>query len=358
MKKFQRVYIEITDYCGLSCAFCPNSNRFFQESESIDINSKKTAFLAQRSVFKPKMPSLITPTPSTPNNIALNLATLSPASSNLNINTISSYRGIMPLDMFESICAQISNKARRVCLHLLGDPLSVRNLDKYVAILDRYKLQIDLVTTGLFLCKSHFDMLTSPPFVQVSFSLSAFFTNQSRLHKTHLIRILEFCRYKIDKDSPTFINLRLHSNDISQKSSYFKDMLGEIALFFGIKSHEIECMISNGKVRLANKVLLVPKQSFEWELNTSREQKASRKQHRNIKTTRFCHGAHEQIGILSNGDVVPCCIDYASKASFGCIRDKSLDEILESNEFIEFKNKLELGIPASKLCENCGYAKQ
>lgn len=319
MKQFQRVYIEITDYCGLSCAFCPNSTRLKAS-----------------------------------NDIAL----LKIDSKNI-LDAKALYRGVMPIDMFESICAQIYNKTRRVCLHLLGDPLSVRNLNEYIAILDGYKLQVDLVTTGLFLRKSHFDMLISPPFVQVSFSLSAFFANKSKLNKTHLIRILEFCRYKVSRNSTIFINLRLHSNDISQNSNAFKDMLREISVFFGIKPNQIESILPNGKVRLANKVLLVPKQSFEWKLNNySIDRNEVVKREHSKHGVRFCHGAHEQIGILSNGNVVPCCIDYDGNASFGCIKDISLNEILNSSKFIEFKNKLELGMPASKLCQSCGYVKR
>ncbi|MCX2716709.1 radical SAM/SPASM domain-containing protein [Helicobacter sp. MIT 21-1697] len=292
MKLFEKVYIELSDYCALSCGFCPS-------------------------------------------------------------HTLSKRRGIMDLALFESICAQIEGKTRRVCLHLLGDPLSVQHFEMYVKILKNYHLKVDLVTTGLFLRKKHFELLTQEPFVQVSFSLSAFLANPHQLKKAHLRRILDFCAFNIHLQSPIFVNLRFHSNDISHQEKYFVQMLSEIGAYFDLS----DITLGQERVKLGKKVFLNPTHSFDWEIqkdtfaplatldNTSSQYSAKP----------LCYGAQKQIGILSNGELVPCCIDYNAQASFGNLKEQSLVDILDSQAFVEFALSLQKGHIPCELCRKCGY---
>lgn len=313
MKRFEKVYIEITDYCALRCAFCPNSQRIYNSNP------------------------LSTPIATSPNNM----------------------RGIMDIDLFKSLCAQLTGKTRRVCLHLLGDPLSVPNLANYITILKAYHLKVDLVTTGLFLRENDFSLLINPPFVQVSFSLSAFIANPMRLHNKHLENILSFCHYNVAHKSPIFINLRLHSNDFAANSPHLDTILHAISKHFKLSYLESTRLKSTERVKLASKVFLVPTRSFEWSRKNSSPSESLDSTQDNVgkglRSGRFCHGTHSQIGILSNGHVVPCCIDYEGAASFGSLRTQNLHEILTSNRFIEFRHKLAMGKPASTLCAQCGY---
>lgn len=137
--RFEKVYIELSDFCGLKCGFCPSVSR--------------------DKILK---------------------------------------RGVMELELFERICAQVVGKARRVCLHILGDPLAVENLLSYVEILKKYKLKVDLVSTGLFLKENMFAFLLQAPFMQVSFSLSAFLANTHALSDRHLHMILSFVRINLE----------------------------------------------------------------------------------------------------------------------------------------------------------------
>ncbi|RDU73115.1 radical SAM/SPASM domain-containing protein [Helicobacter aurati] len=318
MKRFEKIYIELTDYCGLCCGFCPNSRRIQPYSWQAAEN-----------------PHVISSLKGSEEN-----------------NKGQSLRTIMPLSLFQSLCEQITGKTRRVCLHILGDPLSIHNLVEYIEILRFYKLQVDLVTTGLFLRQSDFAMLTAYPFVQISFSLSAFLANPNRLHDIHLQRIFAFCDYNLMQESPIFINLRLHNKDIASNSPYFREILRNIASHFNIPHENVFNQIYK-RVRLAKKTLLVATRSFEWIRKDSINDVLSD----GVKTKprRFCHGAYSQIGILCNGDVVPCCIDYSGAACFGSIKTQKLHQILTSKVFQEFKHKLGIGEPASSLCEKCGY---
>lgn len=364
---FEKVYIEISDYCALSCSFCPRSS-YTQQKD------------------------------------------------------------IMDIALFKNICAQLEGRAKRVCLHILGDPLSVKDFKRYLEILRAHRLRVDLVTTGLFLRKNHFSLLLQKPLWQIAFSLSAFIANPTLLKDIHLRNILDFCHAHIalksdanieSKDSITlhtrpFINLRFHCNDISEQNARFIYILKEILHFFGqcIKADSIKMMTDSSslmsfknhfsdfiitentarvgqfdikaidmiepiitalkagmRVRLAPKILLVPTHSFEWRISPHNnvsfnkdkiqnlslkarkiDMAKSKQYHKNL-----CYGAQKQFGILSDGKVVPCCMDYAAEASFGSLKEQSLSKIIESKSFLHFGEMLKNGQSPCELCDKCGY---
>lgn len=94
------------------------------------------------------------------------------------------------------------------------------------------------------------------------------------------------------------------------------------------------------------KVFLVPTKSFEWHIDGDFPLKSQ-----SIK----CYGASKQIGILSDGRVVPCCIDYEGRSAFGYLQEGSLDGILNSQKFRDFAQSLRSGQAPCDLCKKCGY---
>ncbi|TLD95750.1 radical SAM/SPASM domain-containing protein [Helicobacter jaachi] len=310
MKQFQKIYVEITDYCALNCGFCPSGGR-------------------------------------------------------------KSRRGQMDLELFRQICTQIQGKTKRVCLHILGDPLSARDFEHYAKTLAHFGLKVELVTTGLFLHKQHFAMLSRPPFVQVCFSLSAFVANPCVLTMQHLEQILYFCAFNLEQNSPIFINLRLHEGDMHKPLA--QDILARIYRFFHVREDEM----TQGRIRLGKKVLLIFTRVFEWEQvfekerrdmanvralkvykAKARETKQPLQESKPFSKTQdsiLCYGASGQIGILSNGELVPCCIDYEGRASFGNVRERDIKSMLDSINFRHFASMLKQGKAPCELCQKCGY---
>ena len=209
-----------------------------------------------------------------------------------------------------------------------------------------------MVTTGLFLKERDFEILLHEPFVQISFSLSAFLANPQQLTMKHLRRILTLCERHIQKNANPFINLRFHQNDVKQGSEGFNVMIEAISAFFGISFFEIQHKLSAGnRIRLARKILLNPTISFEWEQDCIKEKNI---QHLPNKKP-LCYGTLKQCGVLSNGELVPCCIDYAGRASFGNVKERSVKEILESKAFVDFGTLLKNGVAPCEICCKCGY---
>ena len=73
--------------------------------------------------------------------------------------------------------------------------------------------------------------------------------------------------------------------------------------------------------------------------------------------THSCYGLRDQIGVLSDGSVVPCCLDAEGRINLGNIFETPLDEILNSPRAKALKESFEKRKITEELCCHCGYAK-
>ena len=72
----------------------------------------------------------------------------------------------------------------------------------------------------------------------------------------------------------------------------------------------------------------------------------------------FCHALRNQIGILSDGTVVPCCLDSEGRINLGNIYNSTLDEILSTEKAKSLYNGFSEHKAVFELCRSCGFAKR
>ena len=283
--RFDRIYIELSDICALSCSFCPHSE------------------------YK-------------------------------------SRRGVMSVELFEEILRQITIPKRLtklVHLHILGDPLAVKNLDVYLGLLSRYGLVVDLVTSGKFLDSWDWDMLLKPPVHQIAFSLSAFWDAPQRFDANHLERILEFCAYHREIGSEVFVHLRVQDKDRWHlEQSIIAKTIAE--------SRESKWLDSDDVwARIDYKVFCTITRHHRWREDSKLGIES--------RDRLFCYGATRQLGILSNGVVVPCCMDCFGEIGLGDLHTQSLGEILDSTLYRNIVAGFRQGVAYHPKCQRCDYVR-
>ena len=70
----------------------------------------------------------------------------------------------------------------------------------------------------------------------------------------------------------------------------------------------------------------------------------------------FCYGLRDQIGVLCDGTVVPCCLDHEGDLALGNLHETTLDAILETPRAKAIYEGFRKGKAAEELCRKCGYA--
>ncbi|MCQ2876178.1 SPASM domain-containing protein [Helicobacter pylori] len=278
-KLFKKIYIELSDICGLQCSFCPN-----------------------------------------PKNI----------------------RGVMPLELFEKVCKEAAPLTPMITLHVLGDPCKLKNLNRYLSTAKRFSLKVDLVTSGVYL--HDFETLLQDAIYQISISLDAGLDNHNKLNQHRYIqKILEFCRYKCEKNSEVFLNLRIQDSTLDKHQNLIKPFLESFECV------SLEVLKSQGRARLFKKSFLNIQKTFKWpNLNAPNPLNQEPK-------IPYCYGLIKQIAILSNGVVVPCCMDTQAHINLGDLNHMPLKDILNSQKAMAIKTHFLKGEALELLCKNCSY---
>ena len=70
----------------------------------------------------------------------------------------------------------------------------------------------------------------------------------------------------------------------------------------------------------------------------------------------FCYALRNQIGVLVDGTVVPCCLDHNGDIVLGNLFEQDLDEILSSPRARAIYEGFSQHKATEALCQSCGYA--
>lgn len=248
----------------------------------------------------------------------------------------------MPLELFEKVCKEAAPLTQMITLHVLGDPCKLKNLNRYLSTAKRFSLKVDLVTSGVYLCD--FEALLQDVIYQISISLDAGLDHHNKLNQHRYIqKILEFCRYKCEKNSEVFLNLRIQDSTLDKHQNLIKPFLESFECV------SLETLISQGRVRLFKKSFLNIQKTFKWpNLNDQNPLNQESK-------IPYCYGLIKQIAILSNGVVVPCCMDTQAHINLGDLNHTPLKDILSSQKAMAIKTHFLKGEALELLCKNCSY---
>lgn len=235
----------------------------------------------------------------------------------------------MNLDVFQKAAAESSLHTRLIALHILGDPLLIENLEDYLNIAAKYHLSVELTTSGAHLHKNK-NALFHRAIKQVNFSLDAI-VGLDNFKQKILREIVNFCFHKPD----IFINFRIQKQ---RKEAILLDYLKQYFTF----------QLNGQKyLRIAPKIFIDFREVFSWNGNNQSVVENTKKP--------ACYGLIHQIGILSNGVVVPCCIDVNGIINLGNIKTQSLKSILHSAYARELRQSFLTHKIKEPLCQHCDY---
>lgn len=103
--------------------------------------------------------------------------------------------------------------------------------------------------------------------------------------------------------------------------------------------------------RLADNLYLEFDRKFQWP-DAGKERVGEDGQ----KAQLYCKALTKQIGILSDGSFVPCCLDHDGDVILGNLFRQSLEEILSSPRALAMTEAFKHHAASEKLCQNCESA--
>ena len=288
MKRFKKVYIEITNICNLDCNFCPKTKR------------------------TPKM---------------------------------------LSLDEFRYIIKEIKPYSDYVYFHLMGEPFLNRELGQFLVICDECGIKVNITTNGTLINEVKDLLISAPALRQVNFSLSSFEANENIEELDEYVgKISDFILMAV-KENRIISSLRLWNLDSDMlKGSNSKNLAilsileKQLNLDFSLKDK----LQTTNQIKLREKVYLNMAEKFDWpDLNKEY-----------LSDVVFCYGLRDQIGVLVDGTVVPCCLDSEGDIGLGNIYKTNLKDILESERAKKIYEGFSNRCAVEDLCKRCPYAKR
>lgn len=279
MKRFRKIYLEISNICNLKCHFCPGTKRPLRR---------------------------------------------------------------MSEEQMAKILPKLFPYTDYLYFHLMGEPLGHPELKRFLQMAKETGFKVILTTNGTLLSKKQ-EMLLDPLALphKVNISLHAFEANDLAISFEDYLR--EALAFGKAAEGKMIVVYRLwNQGGEDDKNDAILSKMKEVFSKEWVKEKH--------GIRIGEKIYVEHGDKFEWPDLSAEVQSHAEKE----KT--FCYGLRDQMGILCDGSVVPCCLDHEGDILLGNIFEDDLETILSSERATRIYQGFLQGKAPEELCRRCGYA--
>lgn len=256
----------------------------------------------------------------------------------------------MKIETFSKILDQIKMHTDYIYFHVKGEPFLHPEIDSFLDLSYERGFKVNVTTNGTLINTVKKKILMKPSIRQINFSLHSFDGNEMNISKDEYIgNIISFVKEAI-KNTEMLISFRLwnvekDNEDKVEKNRYILERIEEA---FSLPYKIEEKIIPGRGVKVFDRVYLNQDYKFQWPGLNEKEDNSSS----------FCHGLRNQVGILVDGTVVPCCLDGEGIINLGNIHQVDFSEIVESDRANNIFNGFSKRKVVEELCRKCGYKKR
>lgn len=246
----------------------------------------------------------------------------------------------MPLRRFRVLAGRLKGHVKYLYLHVMGEPLLHPRLGEILAAAAELGFRVCLTSNGTLLGEKGGSVLDADGVHKVSISLHSAEGNGFTNLGPYLSDVWDFAVRAAD--AGIICALRLWNTGGAEERN------GEILTFLAEK---LGCwplelpQLRADSWKLKEYLYLEKAEKFDWpDLNAPET------------GTRFCLGLREQIAVLCDGTVVPCCLDHEGDVPLGNLLETELSDILGGVRARELYRGFSERRPAEALCRRCGFA--
>ena len=233
-------------------------------------------------------------------------------------------------DEFKTIINKIKNHTQEIYMHILGEPLMHPNIIEFINYANEENLLVNITTNGYLIEK-----LTN---VNNIHRLNISIHSYNEKYKVNLEEYLNNVFNTIDSlKKNTFVSIRLWVKNKNTK--YILDYINNRY------NTNITTIEENTKTKITNNLIIDTFHEFIWpNLNNNYYNEVGK-----------CYGLINHIGILSDGTIVPCCLDAEGIINLGNIFQDNLDNILNQELVTTMIKNFKEGHKCQELCKHCNF---
>ena len=239
---------------------------------------------------------------------------------------------------FSFVLERLSGRARYLYYHLMGEPLSHPDLPLFLRMAAEHGFLSVLTTNGTLL-SARGETLLAAPLHKVSVSLHSLEDRPTSLRRGYLEEVAAFAEAAAARGVITVFRLWNLGCDGGLNEEVLSFLRGRL---------DGDWAKNTRGFRIRDKIHVEYGERFAWPDMSAPDGGA----------TVFCHALSDHVGVLSDGSVVPCCLDGDGFLTLGNIFESSLEEILASSRAKAMKEGFASRCASEPLCRRCGYARR
>lgn len=248
----------------------------------------------------------------------------------------------MTPDNFSVVARKLRAYTEYIYLHVMGEPTLHPQLDKILDICEKLEYKVVITTNGTLLEKTGKLLLESSSLHKVNISVHALEANSGIDFDDYLNTCFDFAEKLSEKGKICVLRLWNLDGGLSQK---VQNSLNEKILSVLNEKFPDTFTENTRGFRIRPRLFLEFDKRFEW--RTADE-----------NTSVTCYGLRDQIGILCDGSVVPCCIDCDGAINLGNIFNDSVEDILNSERVMALVQGFREKKAVEEYCRHCGFVRR
>ena len=242
----------------------------------------------------------------------------------------------LTLDEFDTLTSRLMGEVKFLYFHLMGEPFLHPLLPQFI-LMARQKGFIPILTTNGTLLAQRTDLLDALPH-KIQISLHSHEGNAKENLEQYIDEVMAFAMESAHRGC--IIVLRLWNEGGHNRMN--QTILNLIA------AHQPQPRVErNDGWRIAENLYVENDNMFEWpdlQHDPTAEDEV------------FCYALRNQIGVLVDGTVVPCCLDHNGDMPLGNLYEHSLNQILTSPRANAIYQGFTNHTAVEPLCQRCGYS--
>ena len=235
----------------------------------------------------------------------------------------------MTIPEFKIILDKLKGHTRYLYFHILGEPLLHPQILSLINMAYENGFFVNITTNAYLITRIKY----TTKIRQLNISLHSYSSKYNISLEDYMKEIFSVC----DNIDNTYISYRLWV-----KGEYTNSILDCINKHYHT-NFSMEDINSN--IKINNHIFINNFHEFIWpDLDNDYYSKEGR-----------CYALRDHIGILSDGTVVPCCLDTKGIINLGNIFTDSLEDILNSDRVMSILSGFKCGKKNEELCRHCYF---
>jgi radical SAM protein with 4Fe4S-binding SPASM domain len=244
----------------------------------------------------------------------------------------------MSFEEFSLIANSLVGVTDYLYFHVMGEPLTHPELPRFIEYATSLGFKCAVTTNGTLVTRRAEELIASGIY-KVNLSVHSFEGGEEEQYLSYIESLADFA----DKASNAGVLtvLRLWNKGYDGGLNYRTLEILKTRL-------QGEWKWGSRGARIRHKLHLEYGDRFDWP-----DMEAE-----NMGDRLFCYGLRDHFGILSDGRVIPCCLDREGEITLGNIYETPIRQILSSERAMAILHGFDNRVAVEELCQKCGYARR